>query len=82
MTDRPKDIIATQLERYGMCHRNTQFYTDYGAYREWYLDTLTDLLEEADIPTGDPFQCYTAIMDYVKEKESKVVELDEHRDVA
>jgi len=61
-------MIATELSRWGIVHRNAEFYTNKPAWIRWYLDTLDHMQEIKELrESRNPLECYYKIRTYLAE---------------
>lgn len=67
MTQRDENILESELLRWGMVHRNSEFYIQPDAFWGWYELMLSNLRDNAAFAAvSDPLQCYLLINDYFR----------------
>ena len=67
MAQRDEKILESELLRWGIGHRNGEFYTRSGVFWEWYGMLLSNLKDSAAfVDVSDPLQCYLRINAYFR----------------
>ncbi|MBI2103216.1 hypothetical protein HYT55_05210 [Candidatus Woesearchaeota archaeon] len=67
MAQRDENILESELLRWGIVHRNSEFYIRSDVFWEWYgmmLDNLKNNAAFANV--SDPLHCYLQINDYFR----------------
>lgn len=69
-----KDFVAQELLRYGMVHKNVEFYTKKVDFAQWFANQLEKLRANPDVTSAqDAFECYFRLNKIMKADETKVL---------